>query len=68
MSRFKSRLLESRAPRAIDLRPRMARAVDTLSALREANCADTLMEIALRVEQSDVASLRCLSASTGLTT
>ena len=42
------RLLEAMPPRAIDLRPRLARAVDSLSALRDTNCTNVFDVIALR--------------------
>ena len=45
-----NRLLETVRPRAIDLRPRLARALDKLSTLHDPNGANGLVEIALRVE------------------
>jgi len=50
MSPRLNRLLETVRPRAIDLRPRLARALDKLSTLHDPNGANGLVEIALRVE------------------
>jgi hypothetical protein len=50
MSPTLNRLLETVRPRAIDLRPSLARALDTLSKLHDPNGANGLVEIALRVE------------------
>jgi len=44
------RLLETMPSRAIDLRPHLARAVDTLTAFCAEDCADVLADVALRVE------------------
>jgi hypothetical protein len=44
------RLLETMPSRAIDLRPRLARAVDTLSAFRDADGAVAFAQIARRVD------------------
>lgn len=38
-NRFGSRLIETMPSRAIDLRPRLARAIDALDAVGEADCA-----------------------------
>jgi len=43
-------LLEAARPRALDLHPRLARAVDTLSALHDADGASAFAQIALRVD------------------
>jgi len=50
MNRREGRLVESMPSRAIDLRPRLARAIDTLSALCEGNCANVFQEITHRVD------------------
>ena len=45
------RLLETMAPRAIDFRPRLARAIDALSALREGEEAEVFVKIAMRARE-----------------
>jgi len=49
-SAFKGRLLEAARPRAVDFRPRLAHAIDTVSMLRDARCANVFAEIAWRVD------------------
>jgi hypothetical protein len=44
------RLVEAMPPRAIDLHPRLAGAVDSLSALRDTHCANAFVQIALRAD------------------
>ena len=48
---FRGRLLEAMPLRAIDFRPRLARAMDALAALRERDRAEIFTEIALRVDE-----------------
>ncbi len=47
---FNRTLLERMPPRALDLRPRLARAVDSVCALRDPNCANAFVQIALRAD------------------
>lgn len=49
-SAFKGRLLEAARPRAIDFRPRLAHAIDTVTTLRDAGCANVFAEISWRVD------------------
>ena len=49
-SAFKGRLLEAARPRAVDFRPRLAHAIDTVSMLGDARCAKVFAEIAWRVD------------------
>jgi hypothetical protein len=49
-NRFHGRLQEVMPSRAIDLRPRLARAVDALAALSETKCANAFQEINRRVD------------------
>jgi hypothetical protein len=50
-TRRERRLLETMPARAIDFRPRLARAIDALSALREGEEAEVFVKIAMRARE-----------------
>jgi hypothetical protein len=50
MPSFKGRLLEAVRPRALDFRPRLAHAIDTVQSLGDAGCVKVFAEIDCRVD------------------